>query len=157
MSRASLWRRFLVLSALAFWLGGFTFYAAVVVPVGQAVLRPSSSQAFVTQIVTHFLNGACVLALAALLWEMIASRNERLRLRWLTWTGILISLAALVWLHSRLDVYLDVETHTIQDRDAMWPIHRLYLGISTFQWLCGVVHAWSLLAAWHKASRGDGN
>ena len=30
-------RRYLVVIALMFWQGGFTFYAAVVVPVGTAV------------------------------------------------------------------------------------------------------------------------
>ena len=42
-------RRFLVLIALFFWQGGFTFYAAVVVPVGQQVLHSHLRQGFVTQ------------------------------------------------------------------------------------------------------------
>ena len=49
-------RRFLVLIALFFWQGGFTFYAAVVVPVGQQVLHSHLRQGFVTQQVTNYLN-----------------------------------------------------------------------------------------------------
>ena len=36
-------RRFLVLAALFFWQGGFTFYASVVVPVGQQVFGHSAA------------------------------------------------------------------------------------------------------------------
>ena len=46
-------RQFLVMSAVALWLGGFTFYALVVVPTGTDVLGGSVEQGFVTQAVTR--------------------------------------------------------------------------------------------------------
>ena len=46
-------RRFIVLVALCFWQGGFTFYAGVVVPVGTDVLGSSLKQGFVTRRVTR--------------------------------------------------------------------------------------------------------
>ena len=62
-------RRFLVLIALFFWQGGFTFYAAVVVPVGQQVLHSHLRQGFVTQQVTNYLNLTGAIALVPLAWE----------------------------------------------------------------------------------------
>ena len=49
-------RRFLVLAALMFWQGGFTFYAAVVIKVGQDVLGSHRRQGFVTRRVAQYLN-----------------------------------------------------------------------------------------------------
>ena len=51
-------RRLLVLAAFAFWQGGFTFYAAVVVPVGTEVLGSSMEQGSITRRVTVYLNMA---------------------------------------------------------------------------------------------------
>src|SRR5260370_16274673 len=62
-------RRVLVLAALMFWQGGFTFYAAVVVPVGQDVLGSHLAQGFITRQVTNYLNLAGGLALGILGWE----------------------------------------------------------------------------------------
>ena len=42
-------RRFLVVVALMFWLGGFTFYAGVVVPVGTRALKSPMKQALITR------------------------------------------------------------------------------------------------------------
>ena len=52
MSPWTLLRRFVTMAALAFSLGGFSFYAAVVVPTGTQVLD-ATSQGFVTQQVTR--------------------------------------------------------------------------------------------------------
>jgi hypothetical protein len=49
-------RRLLVLAALLFWHGGFTFHAAVVFPVGQEVLGSHRVQGFFTGRVTNDLN-----------------------------------------------------------------------------------------------------
>jgi hypothetical protein len=45
----------LTLIALFFWQGGFTFYASVVVPIGQEVFGPLR-QGFLTRQVTVYLN-----------------------------------------------------------------------------------------------------
>ena len=62
-------RRFLVLIAFAFWQGGFTFYAAVVVHVGLHV--DSAFQAIVTTSVTNYLNISGAVALVVLAWDLL--------------------------------------------------------------------------------------
>ncbi len=70
----ALLRRFLVLLALFFWQGGFTFYAAVVVPIGQHVFG-HLRQGFVTRQVTVYLNLAGAVALLILVWDLFAARG----------------------------------------------------------------------------------
>src|SRR6266540_2071258 len=106
----SLIRRFLVLVALMFWQGGFTFYAAVVVPVGQEVLGSHLQQGFITRQVTNYLNLAGAVALIPLVWDVVASADPTVRrrqLRWLMLLGIGVTMAWLAWLHGRLDGLLD--------------------------------------------------
>ena len=67
-------RRYLVLLALSFWQGGFTFYAAVVVPVGQEVFG-HLRQGFITRQVTVYLNLAGAVALLVLVWDLVAARD----------------------------------------------------------------------------------
>ena len=69
-------RRFLVLVALMFWLGGFTFYAAVVVPVGQEDLGSHLEQGFITRQVTKYLNLSGAIALLLLAWDVVASHDR---------------------------------------------------------------------------------
>ena len=43
-------RRYLTVIALMFWLGGFTFYASIVVPIGMDAMKGSAlRQGFITQ------------------------------------------------------------------------------------------------------------
>lgn len=149
-------RRFLVLVALMFWQGGFTFYAGVVVPVGHAVLRPSSHQAFVTRLVSYYLNIVAAVALLLLAWDAAATRDpgvRRRRWRWLSWTGMVLALVVLFWLYPRLNAHMDSEHLVILDEEGLRPIHRAYLWVSTFQWMCGVVYAFLMLFAWRAEDR----
>jgi hypothetical protein len=149
-------RRFLVLVALMFWQGGFTFYAAVVVPAGHAVLRPSFHQAFVTRLVSLYLNVAGALALVLLAWDTASTSDpcaRRRRWRWAAWLGMVVALAVLVWLYPRLDGHMDTENLRILDPDGLGPIHRVYLWVSTAQWACGVIYAVLMLCAWRAADR----
>ena len=50
-------RKFLVIIAFAFWMGGFTFYAGVVVEVGSRVLESHHRQGMVTQGIDDFVMG----------------------------------------------------------------------------------------------------
>jgi hypothetical protein len=144
-------RRFLVLIALFFWQGGFTFYAGVVVPVGTDVLGSSLRQGFITRRVTRYLNltGAC--ALAVLAADLALARDpsrRRRRVRLLLWAGMLACQAGLFGLHAYLESLLR-PGRIIADREAFRPAHRAYLWVSTFQWalavlfLLGSVRAWS--------------
>jgi hypothetical protein len=154
---ARLLRRFLVLAALMFWQGGFTFYAAVVVPVGQEVLGPPA-QASVTRHVTIYLNLAGAVALLPLAWDAAFSRDRqpwRRRGRWLAWVGMALTLAALVWLHGHLDRLLDDPSGV--DRAAFRTVHRLYLWVSTAQWACALAYAALALFAWRDEDRPPPN
>src|SRR4051812_15581022 len=105
----TLLRRVLVLAALLFWQGGFTFYGAVVVHVGRDVLGSHTPQGFVTRRVTNYLNLAGALALPILAWDAAAAGDRspaRRRLRWAAWAGMAVTLAVLAWMHPRLDALL---------------------------------------------------
>jgi hypothetical protein len=148
-------RRFLVLIALFFWQGGFTFYASVVVPIGQLVFD-HLRQGFVTRQVTLYLNLAGAAALLLLAWDVLAARD---RLRWrrwsrlLLWAGMLLALMILHWLHGRLDELLVPKGRIILDEEAFRPQHRLYLWISSVQWAGGLLFLLLTLAAWRAEDR----
>ncbi|HTU19071.1 MAG TPA: hypothetical protein VMG10_13505 [Gemmataceae bacterium] len=144
-------RRFLVLIALFFWQGGFTFYAGVVVPVGQQLLG-HLRQGFITRQVTVYLNVAGAVALAVLLWEQLAARssNRWRASRWLLWTGMVLLLLWLFRLHGQLDQMLIVKGRIIRDPDLFHARHRLYLWISTAQWACGLLYLFLTLLIWRK-------
>jgi hypothetical protein len=151
-------RRFLVLAALMFWQGGFTFYASVVVPIGQEVLGSHTAQGFITREVTQYLNLSGAVALLVLGLELLAGRHESCwgrRVRRLSWLGMAATLAALAWLHPHLDALLDVDTQEI--RRGMRPTfrggHRWYLWLSTFQWGFALLYAWLTLRAWQQEDR----
>jgi hypothetical protein len=149
-------RRFLVLAALMFWLGGFTFYAAVVVPIGQEVLGSHLEQGLITRQVTNYMNLASGVAVLLLGWDVAAARDPsagRRRARWLSWVGVLAFLALLVWLHPRLDALLDLDEVRLLDAKRFRTLHRWYLWVSTFQWTCGLVYCVLSLQAWRVEDR----
>jgi hypothetical protein len=149
-------RRFLVLAVLMFWQGGFTFYASVVVPIGQEELG-HVAQGFITRRVTHFLNLAGAVGLIVLAWDAKAPTAPR-RLkqwRWAAWSGMLASVAVLVWLHLRLDLLLDLDAQRVLDRGAFRAEHRAYLWVSTFAWACAVVYTVLSVISWSREDRGS--
>jgi len=124
--------RFLCLVSLSVWVGGFTFYSAVVIPVLHESLG-SLETGYVTQRVTDYLNAAGVLAVA--LWWLSAWADRpavsglagRARLGLLAATTLL--LAGLIALHRVMDGRL--ESGGLRD---FYPLHRAYLVASTAQW-----------------------
>ena len=58
-----LWRRYCYVLLMAGWMGGFTFYALIVIPTAEIVLDSMRETGFITQQVTRWLNliGAGVL------------------------------------------------------------------------------------------------
>ena len=155
-------RRFLVLAGLMFWLGGFTFYSGVVVPVGQSVLLSHTEQGFITREVTNYLNLSGAVALILFAWDTARSPDPcrwRRRLRWLTWIAMFLILGILVWLHGCLDALLNVDLHQLTDRKAFRSLHRWYLWLSTIQWACGVGFTGLTLLEWRAedSARLKGN
>jgi hypothetical protein len=152
-------RRLLVVSALMFWQGGFTFYAAVVVPVGQEVLGTHFKQGRITRRVTVYLNLAGAVVLLPLAWDAAVSAARSAlwrRLRWLVLGGMAAGLALLFWLHPQLDELIDLQAGYIPERQAFRTGHRWYLWISTVQWGLGIVYTLLMLHAWRDEDRAAG-
>ena len=132
--------RFVSLAALAFWMGGFTFYALVVIPTGNWLLG-SIGQGLVTQQVTNWMNLSGGLALAILL---PAARRSR----WLTasWLVMAVTLLAQFGLHSRLDALIDRSLPAVIDDSQFYRWHQAYLVAVTMQWSGAIAHLWCLTA-----------
>jgi hypothetical protein len=134
-------RQYLVILAIALWLGGFTFYALVVVPHGGEVRGGSLEQGFVTRLVTVDLNWIGLGALAILLWNVLAQRGKLLTA---TWLGILLTQLALFAIHPRLDAMLDPTTYDVASDFHF--LHEIYLWIAAIQWGLGLAHIGFVLA-----------
>ena len=64
-----------------------------------------------------------------------------------------LTLLVLLWLHPRMDRLLDPELFRVLDRDAFYPLHRVYLWASTVQWAFGVVYLALTLWRWREEDR----
>jgi len=144
-------RRFLVLCALLFWQGGFTFYVTVVIPVGRQVLGSIRQQALITRQATWALNLAGAVTLLLLGWDLLAASDSSARRRWgrrLLWLGLLLSLVLLAWLHPLLDRQFDPRSRTVQDPRTFSTEHQLYIAISLAQWLLALLFLAFSLWSW---------
>lgn len=148
-------RRLLVLAALMFWQGGFTFYASVVVPIGQEVLG-HLGQGFITRQVTNYLNLSGGVALLLLAWDIACEADPhrwRRRFRSACWLVMVLMLVAMLWLHHYLDGLLDLEAQEILNRKQFRPGHRTYLWLSTVQWLAALGYLGLSLQSWQVSGR----
>ncbi len=149
MALRSLLLRFLSVLSLAVWVGGFTFYSAVVIPVLHDVLG-SLDTGYVTQRVTDFLNASGVLAVVvwwAALWaerSLGSLRVRRLRLGFLAGTTLL--LVVLIVLHRVMDARLEAGSLR-----GFYPLHRAYLVASTAHWLMNLGLLAGSLVLWGES------
>ncbi len=146
-------RRFCVLLAIMFWQGGFTFYGAVVIPVGKEVLGSHLEQGLITRSVTNYLNIDGIAALVIWAWDIVGAGDPatlRRRLRWALWLLLLSMLGLLGWLHLQLDQLLDLDSSRILDRSRFRYLHVLYLNISTVQWAGSLLLIALTLLAWRS-------
>jgi len=157
MSRIALvFRRFVVIGAIAFWVGGFTFYTGVVVHVGAAALHSHRRQGFITQHVTNWLNLSGAIALIVLLWELLASRASPKWVRrtmlaaWLIMAALQVSLAAL---HPMMDRVLNPDTREILDEPRFGNFHAAYVWLSTTQWCAALLFIFAMLWGWSAVSQ----
>lgn len=149
-------RRLLMTFAVMFWLGGFTFYAAVVVPIGTAVLGGPAVQGDITQRVTTWLNLAGGVALAFWAWDLAADPAPgRLRQvgRWLLWTFLAATLLMLFWWHPLMVALRDAPEYSRETQRSFRRLHRLYLWTSTFQWGAALVLILSTIRTWRQNDR----
>jgi hypothetical protein len=154
-------RRFLVIAALMFWQGGFTFYAGIVVPIGRSALRSDlEKQTVITNRTTNYLNLAGAVSLVLLGWDGAVCRDPsrwRSRTRWLLWLGMAVTLGLLVGLHLYLEGYLQGDEEGMVIASGFRAIfrtgHRAYLWVSTLQWACAVGYVVLSLAAWRGEDR----
>lgn len=146
-------RHTLALAAFGLWWGGFTFYAVAVIPNAQKVLHSHVKVGFITQEVTHWINAAAVLALTFLLWELRQAElptPRRRRWLWGAWLVMVTMQIALFTLHPMLDRLLDFSARDIIDEPRFYFLHRVYLCVSTVEWLA----AWVWWAGWFARSTG---
>ena len=148
-----MWRRFLLLIALSFSFGGFSFYAIVVVPIGGRVLD-ATSQGFVTRDVTQVLNVASMVTVLMVAWEAVAGRHDRSPR---TNRGLLAAIPlwgltclVLAGLHPRLDSFLDPNEFTVTEPLRFYRLHQVYLWTSTLQWLVSLAVIWMLVSGWRS-------
>src|SRR5262245_16174595 len=146
-------RRFLALTALAFWMGGFTFYGAVVIPIGRRIFDGMFSE--VTSPVTYWLNIAGAVALALLLWDGLSAGDAlkwRIVVRWLMWLLSAGLLVALFVMHTWLDTLM-YSGETTPHEGPFGLAHRSYLLVSTAQWFAMLIYTGLTLAAWRSQDR----
>jgi hypothetical protein len=159
--------RFLVIAAIAFWLGGFTFYAGVAIPQALEVLGSHRKVGFITELVTNWLNIAGVAALAVLLLNMIVVRRSRGKwvrcMLTITW-GLMATIEIeLILLHPMMDRLIGVmaptpgatPVHVLLDADRFDSIHRVYLMSTTAQWFLGLLHVWCVCVLWGSGEPSD--
>jgi hypothetical protein len=145
-------RHFLVIQALALWQGGFLFYATFVVPVGATVLGSSAEQGAITRRVTDYLNGCGVAALVVCVWDLASGHRgvALLRWRWVLWLAMALILGGLIALHVPMESLLDDPSAGSAGRNHFRSLHRLYLWLSTAQWLLALGYVYLTLRAWRQ-------
>lgn len=151
---ATLVRRFLVVVALMFWMGGAIFYAAVVVPTGLHTIG-LSNQVRVTGPVTRYVNLAGAVALLPLVWDVGATRDpsrRRRAARWFCWFVLAATLIALFGMHLVMDQELEAGMPT--RGGSFHALHSLYLLVGGIEVVFALVYAAVTLAAWRAADGG---
>lgn len=141
-------RRFLVTLGLVFWQGGFMFYGAVTLPIIRDLFSTEAS--FVTRRVTLGLNLAGTVAILLMFIDLYLSPLASKRWRWLVWLVMALPQPVLVWTHREMSAQM-LQTGfrpSLEGFMANW--HRIYLGLSTLQWLAAMIYMWISLRAWRN-------
>ena len=139
-------RQILWLITFALWFGGFTFYAALVVPIANSILSDTIQFGFVTQKVTHGINALQGAFLVVATWELVTQYRLAKQRVWrlnLLSLSVFISAAALIGLlliRVRLDAMMNSATFQINESDggSFYGTHATYLNLSTITWLMGI-------------------
>ena len=154
-------RRFLMLCALGWWLGGLTFYSLVVIRASHQIVGNHTKVGFITQKATAGLNAIGAGALALMLWNGAASwrRAEAWTRRGLAASWI-AAVSAHVWiflLHARLDAMLDFQARAVRDGTSFHGPHEIYLIATAVEWGAGLVYLFVALLAWRQEDATSGS
>ena len=128
---------FLTIITFALWWGGFTFYAAWVIPTAHEVTGNHILTGMITQRVSNVLNGITTAFIAVSMLTFYLEKRERKQ--WIPLSIIAVGLLTLVVLHAKLDTLVQVETQSLSDKTSFYAYHRVYLLVSTAMWLAGLV------------------
>lgn len=142
--------RFLALAALAFWTGGTTFYALIVVPTGTRVFS-GTEQGFLTEQVTRQLNWTGVASLIILIPALRKSRSYAA-----IWLVLSATIAALFALHPKIAAHLNHADRSVTDYASFYAWHRVYLLVTAIQWLAGLAMLWLLISPSSSAKAQSG-
>jgi hypothetical protein len=146
-----LWRRYCYILLIAGWMGGFTFYALIVIPTAERVLDSMRDTGFITQQVTRWLNliGACVLLI--LPWLLAGWREQppRLRIGLVgTWVIMVLAQLGLFATHPLIDRFLEAQGHKLHHYEQFVQMHTLYLTFATVQWSAALLQISLMLMIW---------
>ncbi len=138
-------------------MGGFTFYALIVIPSAERVLGSIRDTGFITQQVTRWLNiiGASVLVI--ILWLATANwKNQPPRLRRGVvgcWLIMALAQLGLFLTHPLMDSLLEPQGHKLQHFERFENLHTLYLTFATTQWCAALLQIWLMLMIWRAQDR----
>jgi hypothetical protein len=139
---------FLIVVLYAVWWGGFTFYAAIVVPQGMEILGDHVKMGLITQSVSNYLNGIGVIVLFISLLICIiykpAEKNYLQAIGW-QWFALVLLQAALFYVHSLLSFMIYASGEDIKLQQGFYNMHRIYLLVSTVMWLLIPVYFYKIL------------
>ena len=155
-------RRFIWISAFAFWMGGFSFYGGVVVTIGAKVLAGGEHEfGFITRQVTVWLNIAGAIALVVFLLDWAMDREVLPPFgRWTlfaVWLAMAVMHGGLVAVHRRMDGLLDPDSQSIRQLTRFHQLHSSYLMISGLQWAASLILLIGTLYTWMRADRRESN
>ena len=139
------------------WMGGFTFYAEIVIPTATKVLGGGRHVGFITEQVTHWLNLIGLAALAVFLWNLAAEWHGQAsggRLCFaIAWGTMVLSHIGLFATHPLIDRLLDPQGHQVRDYDRFVTLHTVYLTFATAEWVAALFYMWLSLRAWRHADQ----
>jgi len=121
------------------WWGGFTFYAAFVIPTGQKVLGDHVMMGFITEEVAPKISYAAIIAcLFSFFNEWLGGEKNR-RFVLVSLSIMFLLTIGLFILYPFMHDLLDNQTHKEIDHNQFYFLHRIYLIISTILWINGIV------------------
>lgn len=126
-------KTFIYILLTAFYWGGFTFYAGLVVPVGMRVLGNHVRMGFITKEVTVYLN------FLGVLWVFASNIFFENKSRWVV-VAVAFLIVSLFYLHPLQSDSMNCVNLELKPNSNFYTLHRIYLIISTFIWVLVPVH-----------------